>query len=275
MKKSMGMVVIMCTSLVANSQGLKTKTVINGLGVFDSRNNKSDVSIYFGESQENYCNIAVPRESIKTGYSVISKKKSTSTIKAGCQWDGKTYSRSSENPTYAILRVDEINSEIGISTFTVSLKLINKESNNYFILDNREFGFNKKHTERLIKSENEINEAHQQDHINKLQNLYSITAEIITQYNRFPNLNFAHFAEYKKQKERELEPICKYLGELKSKTGNMNSPYFEVFGQCRTVTLSMMTVLFDIRDKDRQSIEKQINKLKDIEKSLVKAVENI
>lgn len=269
------MAIALCTHFVAHSQVVKIETSINGLGVFDSKIDKSDASIYFGESQKNYCNINVPRKVMKKGYFVISKQKSTSIIKAGCQWDGKIYSRSSKNPTYTILKVNKLNSELGISTFTVSLKLINNASNNYFILDNKEFGFNKKQTERLIKSENEINRAHQQDHINKLQKLHSITADIITQYNRYPNLNFAHFAKYKKRQERELASICKYLGELKSNTGNMNSPYFKVYAQCRDVTLSMMTVLFDIRDKDLLSIKKQVNKLKDIEKNLAKVVKKI
>lgn len=275
MKKLITLVALLSISLMANSQVQITDPVINGMVVLESKKDKDDVSIFFGESRENYCNIAISRKSIKKGFFVISKQKSTSKIKAGCQWGGKAYHRSLEHPTYAILKIDEANSDIGTSKFTVSLKLINIESNKYFTLDNTSFEFNKGQTERLTKTENEINGAHQQNYINKIQKLHSATTELITQYKRFPNLNFAHFAEYKKQKERELEPICNYLGELRSNTGNMHSPYHEVYGQCRDVTISMIVVLFDIRDKDIQSIKEKINELKNIEKSLVKAVENI
>lgn len=154
MKKSLFIASLLCISLIACSQESKQVTPIVGISVSDfeyTMNEKNAVSINLGESVNNYCDITIYRDLVKTGYSVRAKQKSSNDISATCQWDGKTYFQSSKHPTHAKLKINEINSQSGLSKLTASLHLIDPYKNKYFTLDNVSFELNKELTNNLIK----------------------------------------------------------------------------------------------------------------------------
>lgn len=105
----------------------------------------------------------------------------------------------------------------------------------------------KKTTDKLQESKPFI-------YIDEIQKLNRITGDLIKLYQP-PYSNFKNFAVIKKSIEAKMEPVCNNLKVLVERTNNINSPYYSDFQDCRKVELSMMQVLFDIRDKDYQSIE--------------------
>jgi len=68
---------------------------VNASNVFQvsdtSMNSNQAISIAFGETSNNYCSATIYRESVKSGYSVKSVKKSATDLSMDCNWDGKYY----------------------------------------------------------------------------------------------------------------------------------------------------------------------------------------
>lgn len=76
------------------------------------------VSVSFGESQTNYCSVAILRSNIKTGYSVYSLRRNKyQEISFDCNWDGVSYIQNENLDTYVeldVVSVDKTNKKAEI-----------------------------------------------------------------------------------------------------------------------------------------------------------------
>lgn len=97
-------------------------------------NDKPAVSISFGETQSNYCSATIYRASVSSGYKVSSQQKSSSDIAVECNWSGKYYVQSSKHQTLATFELLSIDPQTKTAEATVSVKLVEPSSGEYFKL---------------------------------------------------------------------------------------------------------------------------------------------
>lgn len=139
MKKSifcLGMSI--CVALIGCSD---PERAINASSIFSvsdyeyTMNERQAVSISFGETQRNYCSATIYRESVSSGYTVSSQHKSNKDFSIDCNWAGKYYVQSSKYQTFAAFELLSIDPQSKTAEATVSAKLVDPNSGEYFELD--------------------------------------------------------------------------------------------------------------------------------------------
>jgi len=129
-----------------------TANIVQSVTDFDyTMNGNQAVSISFGESKDNFCSATIYRSSVRSGYSVTSKQKSTKNISMDCNWGGKYYVQSSKHPTSADLKITNLDSESGSAQIVVSMHLVNPSSDSYFTLKNVTLNLEKEQISNLVK----------------------------------------------------------------------------------------------------------------------------
>lgn len=98
-------------------------------------------------------------------------------------------------------------------------------------------------------------------YIDEVYKLQQFTDQLINSLYQAPYPSFERFGQIKKNLEANIKPTCDYFNHLKETTGNVKSEYFDEAQGCSLAVLSMMTVLFDIRDGDEASIQEQRQRL--------------
>jgi hypothetical protein len=86
---------------------------------------KPSVTVYFGESDDNYCELSFHKDSVKSGNIIVSESSSRDKdISLSCNWDGRLYVSSSEHPTIISLKINHINAQTKEAVAYVSAKLV-------------------------------------------------------------------------------------------------------------------------------------------------------
>lgn len=107
-------------------------------------------------------------------------------------------------------------------------------------------------------------------YIDEVYKLQQLTQQLVDYKYKPPYSSYEVFARIKENLAIAIEPTCNYFDELVRTTGNLNSPHREQAIRCSDTVLSMTAVLYDIRDNDHHSIQKQRKKLIIINNFLVK-----
>lgn len=110
-------------------------------------------------------------------------------------------------------------------------------------------------------------------YIDEIYKLQQLTEQLVNSTYKQPYSTFERFAIIKKNLERKIEPTCNYFDELVKTTGNYTSPHRDENINCKDTVLSMMVVLFDIRENDHISIEEQRQKVLVINNNLKVKIE--
>jgi len=133
---------------------------------------------------------------------------------------------------------------------------------------------------KLIKSEEPVSQTIVEKEISTpvkqidlVHQLHEQIESIVNNYT-YPYPSFKKFSQYKFNAEKLLTPICDdYLKLVKQTGGNVESKYFNESVDCQNTKLSLMVVLFGIRDNDVNSINEQKQKLLTIDAKLVKQLD--
>ena len=112
--------------------------------------NKKAVSIYFGESQKNYCNFTLPKNTIKIGYNLISKKNNNKNISVECNWNSITYTQSSKHKTDTAIEITKIDKDKKLATIVASVNLVDHKNGEYFKIDKTIIKVNPSHFNTLF-----------------------------------------------------------------------------------------------------------------------------
>lgn len=108
-----------------SDSGLKQTTVMLVSDSQQEMSGKPSVTVYFGESDDNYCELSLHRDSVKSGNKIVSESNSRGKdISLSCNWEGKLYVSSSEHPTMISLNISHINAQKKEAVAYVSAKLI-------------------------------------------------------------------------------------------------------------------------------------------------------
>jgi hypothetical protein len=126
--------------------------VVMAVSDFDyTMNNKQAVRISYGQSQTNYCDVTIYRDSVISGYSVDSKQRSTQDFSMSCNWDGVNYVQSSKHPTSSSFKIGSIDTNTGSVQLDISLHLVDPSTDKYFTLKEITLNLNKQQLNNLLK----------------------------------------------------------------------------------------------------------------------------
>ena len=114
-------------------------------------NNKPATSVYFGESQQNFCNATIPKHLITSGYKFTSKKRNNRDIDIDCNWNGKSYTPSTKHKTFYSLKIKNIDKNKKTITIIVDLNLIDYRSNEFLRIENVQLNIKQNHFNLLVK----------------------------------------------------------------------------------------------------------------------------
>ncbi|EKF9786340.1 hypothetical protein O1C94_000413 [Vibrio cholerae] len=102
--------------------------------------NQPAVDISLKQDSDNFCQITMLRKNVNAGYSASLKQQSSGELSSSCNVNGKLYIQSSKHPTFANLKVLEIDNANKTAKLSTSLKLVdNKTLKSYFELNDLTF----------------------------------------------------------------------------------------------------------------------------------------
>lgn len=126
-------------SSCSDSNAAFSGSVLNVSDFAYTKNNLSAVSITFGDSIEDYCDLTLLRKDVVNGFSENSIKRSNPNFSLECQWGGKTYLQSNKHDTFANLKIIELSDKDEFAKFNISFKSVNVSSDKY--LEAKNFTF--------------------------------------------------------------------------------------------------------------------------------------
>ncbi|BCK23875.1 hypothetical protein VCSRO153_1975 [Vibrio cholerae] len=102
--------------------------------------NQPAVDISLKQDSDNFCQITMLRKNVNAGYSASLKQQSSGELSSSCNVNGKLYIQSSNHPTFASLKVLEIDNTNKTAKLSTSLKLVdNKTLKSYFEVNDLTF----------------------------------------------------------------------------------------------------------------------------------------
>jgi len=114
-------------------------------------NEQQAVSVIFGASDYNYCSLTVLRQSVSDSFKFSSTQRSDKDASISCTWDKKHFVQSSKHPTGLNIEILSLDKEAKKAEVSVSLKLVEPSSDEYFELNDARLLITDQGFEHLIE----------------------------------------------------------------------------------------------------------------------------
>jgi hypothetical protein len=110
-------------------------------------------------------------------------------------------------------------------------------------------------------------------YINEVHKLQQLTDKLINHTYLPPHPSYEDFTKTTENLATSIKPTCDYFDELVKQNAYINSQHNEQAIRCIDTVLSMINVMFDIRDGEHNSIKEQRQKLIIINANLLNQLE--